>query len=134
MSLGPFDPLAITAGILTNLGYDILKQRAQSLDGTLAGKMLKWAGIIEPNFEERIGDTINKASTLLLKEYPQYDHIIAVADFLKDPVVAHQIGNYVLDGRAIDTAQLQATFEKHLHNAVFSKIALQRKGLTSQQV
>ena len=49
MSLGPFDPSAIGAGIFTNLGYDILKHRAQSLDGTLAGKMLKWAGIIEPN-------------------------------------------------------------------------------------
>ncbi len=134
MSLGPFDPLAITAGMLTNLGYDILKQRAQSLDGTLAGKMLKWAGIIEPNFEERIGDTINKASTLLLKEYPQYDNIVAVADFFKEPAVARQIGNYVLDGRSIDPAQLQATFEKHLNSAVYSKIALQRKGLTSQQV
>ena len=134
MSLGPFDPLAISAGMLTNLGYDILKQRAQALDGTLAGKMLKWAGIIEPNFEERIGDTINKASTLLLKEYPQYDNIVAVADFFKDPAVARQIGNYVLDGRAIDPAQLQATFEKHLNSAVYSKIALQRKGLTSQQV
>jgi hypothetical protein len=36
MSLGPFDPLAITAGMLTNFGYDVLKHRAQSLDGTLA--------------------------------------------------------------------------------------------------
>src|SRR5579859_3623527 len=98
MSLGPFDPIGITAGMVTSLGYDILKQRAQSLDGTLAGKMLKWAGIIEPNFNERIRDTINKASTLLLKEYPQYENIIAVADFFKDPAVVQQIGNHILDG------------------------------------
>jgi hypothetical protein len=86
MSLGPFDPLAISAGMLTNFGYDILKQRARSLDGTLAGKMLKWAGIIEPNFEERIGDTINKASALLLKGFPQYDNLIAsfpLSDFTR---------------------------------------------------
>src|SRR5947207_10084707 len=102
MSLGPLDP----TGMFTNLGYDILKQRAQSLDGTLAGKMLKWAGIIEPNFEERVRDTINKASTLPLKEFPQYGNISAVADFFKDPAVAHQIGNYILDGRSIDFAQL----------------------------
>jgi hypothetical protein len=134
MSLGPFDPFAMTAGMLTNLGYDILKQRAQSLDGTLAGKMLKWAGIIEPNFEERVRDTIDKASTLLLKEFPQYSHIIAVADFFKDPAVAHQIGDYILDGRSIDFAQLQAAFEKYLDSAVYSKLALRQQGLTSQQV
>src|SRR5689334_4974912 len=134
MSLGPFDPLAITAGMLTNFGYDVLKYRAQSLDGTLVGKMLKWAGIIEPNFEERVRETINKSSVLLLKEFPQYN-ISAVTDFFEDPLVAHQIGNYILDGRSINFVELQVAFEKHLANArALSRAAFLHKGLTSQQV
>src|SRR5689334_9122894 len=132
-SLGPFDPLGISAGVLTNLAYDILKHRAQSLESTAAGKMLKWAGVIEPNFEERLRETLSKTLGLYFKEHPQYA-LSGIADFFRDATVAGQIGDYILDGRPIDHTQLQLSFEQHFSTAhSASKILFQRKGLSSKQ-
>jgi hypothetical protein len=81
----PFTPISISAGVLTNMVYDILKHRAQALEGTLVGRMLKWAGLIEPNFDERLSDTLGKALRLYFKEYPQYE-LTGIEAFFRDPL------------------------------------------------
>lgn len=132
--LGPFDPLTISAGVLTNLAYDVLKHRAQSINNTTAVKMLKWAGIIEPNFEERLCETLSKTLGLYFKEHPQYA-LSGIVDFFRDASVAEQIGDYILDRRPIDYTQLQLAFEQHFSTAhPASKILFQRRGLSSKQV
>jgi hypothetical protein len=136
-SLGPFDPLAISAGLFTNLAYDILKHRvqsAQSLEGTLVGKMLKWAGIMEPNFEERLRETLGKTLGVYFKEHPQYA-LSGIADFFQDAAVARQIGDYILDRRPFDYGQLETVFEQHFSTSYFaSKILFEQRGLSSKQV
>ena len=136
-ALGPFDPLALSAGLFTSLAYDILKHRVQSasaLEGTLVGKMLKWAGIMEPNFDERLRDTLSKTLSVYFKEHPAYA-LSGVAAFFQDAAVSQQIADYILDRRPIDYVQLESTFEQHFDasNSV-SKILFQRRGLSSKQV
>src|SRR2546421_10835394 len=136
-SLGPFAPLAISAGLFTNLAYDILNHRiqsAKSLEGTLVGKMLKWAGIMEPNFEERLRETLSKALGVYFKEHPQYA-LSGIADFFQDGAVAQQIGDYILDRRPFDYAQLEKVFEQHFSTSYFaSKILFEQRGLSSKQI
>lgn len=71
--LGPFDPIAISAGLLTNLAYDIIKNKSQSSNNTLVGRMLQWIGFKEASFDERLQDTLTKTLSLYLKMYPQND-------------------------------------------------------------
>ncbi len=67
-----FTPAAISAGVLTNIATDILEHHAQALEGTLAGRMLKLAGLIEPNFDDRLRDTLSKALRIYFETHPNY--------------------------------------------------------------
>jgi hypothetical protein len=136
-ALGPFDPLALSAGLFTSLAYDILKHRvqsAQSLEGTLAGKMLKWAGILEPNFDDRLRDTLSKTLSVYFKEHPNYA-LSGIAAFFQDGAVAQQIADYILDRHPLDYTQLESAFEQHFNAGhPTSKILFQDRGLSSKQV
>ena len=90
--LEPFTPVALTAGILANLATDILKHHAQALDGTLAGRMLKRAGLIEPNFHDRLHDTLVNALELYFKTHPDY-RLSGVMSFFHDPKASRLIGS-----------------------------------------
>jgi hypothetical protein len=89
-----FTPAAITASVLTNIATDILKHHAQALEGALAGRMLKLAGLIEPNFDDRLRDTLSKALSLYFETHPNYK-LTGVTAFFQDPNVARQIGDYI---------------------------------------
>lgn len=59
----PFNPVSMSAGIITNLAYDILKYRTQSSRNTLVGRMAHWAGLKEATFDERLRDMLMKTAT-----------------------------------------------------------------------
>jgi hypothetical protein len=92
----PFTPAALSAGVVTNIASDILKHHAQALEGTPAGRMLKSACLIEPDFDDRLRDTLSKALNLYFETYPQYQ-LTGITAFFRDPVVAWQVGDYILD-------------------------------------
>jgi hypothetical protein len=128
---GPFDPTAISAGIFTNLAYDMLKHKSQSINNTLVGRVLRWAGIQEPNFEERLHDTLSKTLGVYFNEHPEYQ-LSDVENFFRDPSVAQQLDDYILDRRPLDQNTLQQLFDQHLHIAhVATRILFQRRGLSS---
>jgi len=99
--LGPFDPVAISAGLLTNFAYDIIKNKATASQNTLVGRMLRWAGFKEADFDKRLRDTLTKTFGLYLKEHPEYN-VLVIGDFFRDPAVARQIGSFILDRQPID--------------------------------
>ena len=94
----PFTFVALSAGILTNVATDILIHHTQALENTLVGKMLKWTGFIEPNFDDRMWDTVRKALGLYLETYPEYK-LSGVMAFFRDSSVAGQIGSYKIKQR-----------------------------------
>jgi hypothetical protein len=93
---GPFTPAALSAGVVTNIASDILKHHVQALEGALAGRMLKWSGLVEPSFGDRLRDALSKALTFYFETYPQYQ-LTSITAFFRDPAVARQIGDYILD-------------------------------------
>jgi hypothetical protein len=93
---GSFTPAALSAGLVTNIASDILKRHAQALEGTLAGRMLKSAGLIEPDFDDRLCKALSKALNLYFETHPQYQ-LTGITAFFRDPVVAWQVGDYILD-------------------------------------
>jgi len=129
----PLTPIAITAGIITNMTYDILKHRAQDFEGTLVGQMLKWAGLIEPNFEDRLQNTLSKALRLYFKEHPKYA-LSGIEAFFRDPVVARQIGNYILDRQPLDQNQIQQAFDQHLGDHALARVLIQQRGLAPESI
>ncbi len=122
----PFTPVVLSGSILANLATDILKHHAQSLDDTLAGRMLKRAGLIEPNFEDRLRDTLVKSLQHYFETYPQY-RLTAITAFFQDPDVARQIGGYILDRQVINQAQIEQALERHLGQDVTSLLLSQRE-------
>ncbi len=120
----PFTPIPISAGILTNIASNILVHHAQRLEGTRVGQMLKWTGLIEPNFDERLHNTLSKALSLYFKEHPQYE-LTGIEAFFRDPAVGQQIGNYILNGQLPDQNQIQqainATAKYYSSNLVFHR-------------
>jgi hypothetical protein len=124
----PFTAAALTAGVITNIAADILEHHAQALEGTLVGRMLKWAGLIEPNFDDRLRDTLSKALSLYFEAHPQYK-LTGITTFFRDPAVARQIGGYILDRKSIDKDQIQQAFYRHLGSAGITRVLIQQCGL-----
>src|SRR5215472_17423648 len=96
--------LSITSTILINIASDIVEYHAQDLEGTLAGRLLKWSGLVEPDFYDRLRDTVKKALELFFQTYPHYD-LSGIEGFFRDPAVARQIGGYILNRQPIDERQ-----------------------------
>lgn len=128
----PFASATITVGILTNIATDILKYRAQSLENTVADRMLKWTGLIEPNFADRLRDILIKALSLYFETYPQYQ-LTVITTFFRDPTVAQQIGAYILDRQPIDKTKIQAALQHHLSQDMTS-VLLKQRNLDPQQI
>src|SRR5437763_7471566 len=103
----------ITSSILTNIASDIVEHHAKALEGTLVGKLLKWGGIIEPNFLDHLRETIKVSLQLFFQNYPQYD-LFGIETFFHDPLVAKQIGDYILSRTPINSDQIQKSLHKHL--------------------
>jgi hypothetical protein len=129
----PFTAIPITAGILTNVASDILKHHAQSLDGTPAGRMLKWAGLIEPNLLDRLRDVLKKTLELYFKLYPERE-LPGIDDFFRDPVITEQISGYILCRLPVDTAKIQQAWERHLSSERVTQVLIQYKGLEPERI
>lgn len=129
----PFTPAALTAGILTNIAADILEHHAQALEGTLVGRMLKWAGLIEPNFDDRLRDTLSKALGLYFETRPDYK-LSGIKAFFRDPAVARQIGSYILDRKPIDQDEIQEALDRHLGSDAVTKVLLEQRGLQTERI
>lgn len=133
--LGPFDPAALSAGLLTSFAYDLIKNKAQASQHTLVGRMLRKIGFKEADFDGRLRETLTKTFALYLKEHPEYDLVI-IGDFFRDAAVARQIGNFILDRQPIDEGQLQQLFEQYQHKDGYtiSNLVLKNRRLTAKQI
>jgi hypothetical protein len=129
----PFTAAPVAAGILTNIASDILKYYAQSLEGTLAGKALKWAGLIEPNLYDSLHESLWKALDLYFNTYPQHD-LLGIDNFFLDPEVAGQIGGYILERRAIDWAKVQQAFDRQVGIHENSKKQIDQQNLDFKKI
>jgi hypothetical protein len=130
---GPFSPAALSAGVVTNIASDILRHHTQALEGTLAGRMLKSAGLIEPDFDDRLRDTLSKALNLYFEIHPQYQ-LTGIIAFFRDPAVARQIGGYILDRRPIDHDQIQHALDRHLRSDGTTRVLMKQRGLEPARI
>jgi hypothetical protein len=89
----PLTAIPLTASILANIATDILKFHAQSLEGTLVGKGLKWAGLIEPSSCERLNEILFKTLDLYFNKYPERN-LLGMDSFFLDVHVSRSIGSY----------------------------------------
>jgi hypothetical protein len=129
----PFTAAALTAGILTNIAADILEHYAQALEGTLVGRMLKWTGLIEPNFDDRLRDTLSKALGLYFETHPEYK-LTGITAFFHDPAVARQIGGYILDRKPIDQDEIEQALACHLDSDAITEVLLKQRGLEPERI
>jgi len=129
----PFTAAALTAGVITNIAADILEHHAQALEGTLVGRMLKWAGLIEPNFDDRLRDALSKALSLYFEAHPQYK-LTGITTFFRDPAVGRQIGGYILDRKPVDQGQIQEALNRHLGSDGVTRVLIQQRGLEPGRV
>lgn len=133
VDLGPFAPLSLSASIIANLATDILKHRAQSIEGTLAGRMLKSAGLIERNLNDRLRETIKEALMLYFERYPAYC-LTGIETFFRDPLVSMQITNHILDRKPlepIDREYIHSVFIQHMGTTVG---LIQQRGLEPETI
>jgi hypothetical protein len=112
----PVEPGTMATEFTVHLMYNIFKHQAQRLDGTLVGQIFKRAGIIEPNFDDRLYDILNKSLSLYHKEHPDYD-LFGIKEFLsKDKTFITQIGDFILDRRPFEQQKLQEAFDQYPSN------------------
>jgi len=129
----PLTAIPIAAGIIINIASDILKHHAQSLEGTLVGKVLKRAGLIEPNLYDRLHDNLYKALDLYFNIYPQRN-LFGVDNFFLNAEVAGQIGGYILERRTIDWAKVQQAFDRTVGIYENSQQQIEQQNLDSKQI
>src|SRR6266568_2072561 len=131
------DPISttftITTGILSSIAGDILEHNATALEGTLAGQLLKRVGLIEPNFNDRLRDTLKKSLELYFETHPQYD-LSGIDTFFRDPAVAQQIGGYILNRHPIDQQQIQQALDRHLLSDAITVLLIKKRNLVPQNI
>jgi hypothetical protein len=124
----PFTPLALSAGIITNIASSILQANAHRLRHSLVGKALQVAGLIDPDFEENIGTVLGEALRLYFEEFPTYT-ISGVEYFFKDQEVSKELISKLLDRKQIDNQVIQTALTDYLHleDKVTAAVIKQRK-------
>ncbi|RIK78160.1 hypothetical protein DCC62_08085 [candidate division KSB1 bacterium] len=130
---GPFTTIALTAGLLTEIAAGILRHYLQMLDDTLVGRMLKRVGLVQPNFDERLHDTLNKALRFYFDKYPQRE-LTGIITFFRDPIVAKQIGGYILDRQPINQVEIDLALDKHLDRETNTKLLIPKRGFKPEQI
>src|SRR5437764_1033010 len=100
------DPITITATIILSITADIIEHQAKHLDHTLVGRLLKLGGLIEPDFTDRLRETVKQGLQLFFEKHPEYD-LTGIVAFFRDPTVAQVIGNYILNHQPIDEQQIE---------------------------
>ncbi len=129
----PFTPAAITAGIITNLASTIVLHCVQGLEDTLVGRLLKKAKLIEPNFDERLREILIKTLELFFKEHPEYE-LTGIEIFFCDPIVAQQIGNYILDGQLPKQDQINQKIDQYLGTDGITRALIHKRGLVPDRI
>src|SRR2546423_7126562 len=108
------EPFAtISSSILLNIASDIVEHQSKYLEHTLVGRLLKWGGLIEPDFRDRLHNTLKQTLELFFHTYPQYD-LAGIEAFFRDPTVAQQIGDYILNRKPIDHHNIQEALKQNL--------------------
>ncbi|ASC70402.1 hypothetical protein XM38_013400 [Halomicronema hongdechloris C2206] len=124
---------AFAAGIATNLASDILTHHAASLDNSVIGKALKWAGFAQPNFQERLRDALEKALKLYFSEYSQRQ-ALGVDEFFQNSVVVEQIGGAILNRAPLDRAALQDAWKAYLSANPVLSLLNQQQNFTAVEI
>lgn len=123
----------IAPGILTNIATQILVHHSQSLEDTVAGRILKGAGLIEPNLYDRLQELLLKALNLYFNRYPQRD-LRGLDCFFLDPEVSRQVGSYILERNSIDWNIVQQAFQRQLNSNNDSLRQLENQNLNFKQI
>jgi hypothetical protein len=124
---------SIASSILTNIASDIVENHMTDLENTFAGRLLKWSGLVQPDFNDRLRDTLKKTLQLFFQTYPQYD-LSGIEDFFRDPAVARQIGDYILDRQPIDQQQIEQALARHLHNDPTTVFLMRQRKIVPQRI
>jgi hypothetical protein len=88
MAIDPIFTLSST--ILLNIASDIVAHQAKRLENTFAGRLLKWGGLIKPDFSDRLRESIQQALQPLFQDHPDYV-LSGVEDFFRDPSMTNGI-------------------------------------------
>jgi Leucine-rich repeat (LRR) protein len=101
MIVGEF-AVAAAAHLTTN----ILSHHAEKLRGTKVGKALAAAKLLKPNFNERLRYSIKNAIQHFFQDHKEYQSQ-EIANFLAEPYVAREIGDYLLNGDPINIDEIR---------------------------
>jgi hypothetical protein len=124
---------SIASSILTNIASDIVENHMTDLEHTFVGRLLKWSGLVQSDFNDRLRETLKRALQLFFQTYPQYD-LSGIEDFFRDPVVVQQIGSYILDRRSIDEQQIKQALDRHLLNDPMTVLLMQKRRVVPQSI
>ncbi len=124
---------SIASNILTNIASDIVENHMTDLEHTFAGRLLKWSGLVQPDFNDRLRETLKKALQLFFQTYPQYN-LSGIGDFFLDPAVARQIGDYILDRKPLDEQQIELALARHLLNDPMTVLLMRKCKVVPQSI
>lgn len=123
--------LSIAAGVLGNISTEILKHSTRPIHDTIVGKMLSRFGFLEPDLEQQLRDVLSKTLEELFRLNTHYQ-VSGIISFFKDPKVAKQIADYLVDGNPMNPEELRGLLDKHLETKPVSRIVMTEHHITSE--
>ncbi|MBZ0284673.1 MAG: hypothetical protein K8L97_28300, partial [Anaerolineae bacterium] len=124
------DPVNITVGILTNIASTILEHHAQKLQGTLIGKALKIAGLIEPDFYDRLESLLSAAADYFFANHENYKRQ-TIIDFFQDKMVAKALADSILDDLPVNYELLEECLNHYLNSDLEAQQLMKLRQLSS---
>lgn len=129
----PFTPFAISAGLLTNLSSEIIKEQAQNLEDTWVGDTLKTLGLIKRNTEDNLRGLVGKALQKLFDEYPQYQ-LTGIIDFFHNETVIASIRKWIFDATSPAEDKILIIFYSYLGTDSLTRVLLERRGIEPSKI
>ncbi len=128
------EPFAtISSTILLNIASDIVEHQSKHLEGTLVGRIMKWGGLIEPDFRDRLRTTLKQALELLFYTHQEYN-LTGIEAFFRDPMIVRQIGDYILNRKPIDSRSVQQALERSLMSDGVTVMLMRKRKVVPENI
>lgn len=131
--MSSLDPIEITLNIIVNIASSILAHQSHRLEGTFVARALKAAGLVPPNFEDRLQSILRDSVESFFTNNLIYKRQ-SIVDFLKDDIISEQIANHILDSKPIDEAAILGRLQNYIRSEPETQVLVGNRQLSENKL
>jgi hypothetical protein len=131
--MSKLDPIDISLNIVVNITSSILENQAGRLENTLLVRVLKIAGLISPDFYDRLQLIVRESVKYFFDNHPNYKRQ-SIVDFFQDGIISKQIAAHILERKPIDEAAILGKLQEYSRSEPETLVSLRSHELSEGRI